>query len=168
MIKRYIDPNTPRDALDELPDEVKGGNDAHTQLYRTDPEAAHYWDPIVVGVPGGPVATLLLTYTGRKSGKSLSTALQYYRFEGKVAVVGSRGGTIDHPMWYLNLLADPNCHVQIVRDGFDAVARTATGDERRRWWQHVVETQPIQAEYQGRTSREIPVVILDPRDGTKT
>lgn len=161
MIKRYIDPETPRDSLGELPDEVKGGNDAHTELYRTDPESAHYWDPIVVGVPGGPVATLLLTYTGRKSGRELSTALQYYRFEDKVAVVGSRGGTVEHPVWYLNLLANPKCRFQIVRDVRDAVARTATGEERERWWKYIIETQPIQAEYQARTSREIPVVILD-------
>jgi deazaflavin-dependent oxidoreductase (nitroreductase family) len=157
----YIDPATKTDELAALPDGVQEQLEAHRQLYMTDPEAAHMWDPIVIGVPGGPVKCLLLTYKGRKSGRMLNTSLQYYEFEGKIAIVASRGGTVEHPVWYLNLLAEPRCHIQVGKDGRDAVARTLTGEERARWWKSVTAEQPVQLEYQARTTREIPIVVLD-------
>lgn len=151
-----------RDEMSQLPDQVKRSLDEHLAQYESDPEGAHMWDPVVIGVPGGPVKTLVLGYTGRKSGKQLRTALQYYEMDGKVAVVASRGGTAENPVWYLNLEADPKCDVQIARRKFSAIARTAKADERPRWWDLIVEEQPVQAVYQTRTSRIIPVVILDP------
>ena len=98
----------------------------------------------------------------QKSGRTLHTVLQYYKLDGKVAVVASRGGTAQNPTWYENLVANPECDVRIARVRHRAVARTAQGDERTRWWELITREQPVQREYQARTSRVIPVVILDP------
>jgi deazaflavin-dependent oxidoreductase (nitroreductase family) len=154
--------NAAKDELKALPDEVARQLAAHVEEYKKDPVAAHYWDPICIGVPGGPVACLLLTHTGRKSGKPLDSVLQYYRRGKDIAIVGSRGGTVEHPHWYLNLVAHPECTVQIANEGFRARARTVTGPERGPWWEFIVTEQPVQREYQTRTSREIPVIVLDP------
>jgi len=150
-----------RDELGTLPDQVQTSLAEHRDLYRRDPEAAHFWDPIVIGVEGGPVKTLLLTYTGRKTGRSLDTALQYFELDGALAIVASRGGTIDHPEWFKNLEHQPRCRVQVGRFGSAARARVADQEERARWWPLIVKEQPVQAVYASRTSREIPVVILD-------
>jgi hypothetical protein len=85
--------NAGKDELKSLPDNVARELAAHLEQYKKDPVAAHYWDPICIGVPGGPVACLLLTHTGRKSSKPLDSVLQYYRRGNDVAIVGSRGGT---------------------------------------------------------------------------
>ncbi len=151
--------------LKTLPDQVVEQLEAHRQLYLTDPEAAHYWDPIIIGIPGGPVSCLLLEYMGRKSGKQLNMAIQYFRLGGKVAIVASKGGIEDHPIWYLNLLADPKCKVHIGAKSSDAVARTAQGEERAKWWSFITKEQPMQSTYEARTSREIPVVVLDFPEG---
>jgi hypothetical protein len=90
MSEVRIDPTTGMNELQALPDDVQAILDAHKLQYQTDPAGARMWDPIVMGVPGGPVKCLLLTYTGRKSGKTLQTVLQYYDLGDKVAVVGSR------------------------------------------------------------------------------
>jgi deazaflavin-dependent oxidoreductase (nitroreductase family) len=148
-------------ALEKLPDEVQRELQAHLDQYLRDPEKAHLWDPVVIGVPGGPVKTLLLTCVGRKSGRVLHTVLQYYKMDGQIAIVASRGGTIDHPSWYLNLLAQPLCTVQIANASSPAVIRTVQGDERARWWSSITKEQPIQLTYQSRTERVIPVVVLD-------
>jgi len=156
-----------KDEFKALPDKVKEELDKHRQLYLTDPEAAHYWDPIVIGTPGGPVPTLLLHHVGRKSGRMLNTALQYYRLKGDIAIVASRGGTEENPSWYLNLQANPNCHVQVGKHGSPAIARTLLPEERPEWWAHITACQPAQVEYQARTHRQIPVIILDLPDGMK-
>jgi deazaflavin-dependent oxidoreductase (nitroreductase family) len=148
-------------ALEKLPDEVQRELQAHLDQYLRDPEKAHLWDPVVIGVPGGPVKTLLLTCVGRKSGRTLHTVLQYYKLDGQVAIVASRGGTIDHPSWYLNLLAHPGCTVQIAKASSPATTRTVHGEERARWWASITKEQPIQLIYQTRTERVIPVVVFD-------
>ena len=152
-----------KDALEALPEQVAQELQAHLELYQKDPVKAHMWDPIVIGVPGGPVKTLLLTHTGRKSGRTLQNVLQYFELNGQVAIVASRGGTVEHPFWYLNLVANPHCEIQIGESARKAVARTIEGDERAEWWEKVVVIdQPIQRQYQSRTSRIIPVVVFDP------
>jgi deazaflavin-dependent oxidoreductase (nitroreductase family) len=147
--------------LDDLPDAVKRELDAHLEHYLRDPAGAHMWDPVVIGVPGGPVQTLLLTFTGRKSGKTLNTVLQYYKLGNQTAIVASKGGTVEHPAWYLNLVANPQCVVQIGRYSATALARTVEDDERARWWDSITKEQPVQLQYQARTDRIIPVVVLD-------
>ena len=150
-----------KDEMLGLPESVKKALKEHLELYQRDPEAGHMWDPIVIGVPGGPVPNLLMTYTGRKSGRTLQTVLQYYTLDNKIAVVASRGGTVDHPVWYLNLVAQPQCEIQIGKNARKATARTVHGAERARWWDSITKEQPVQLEYQARTSREIPIVVFD-------
>ncbi len=149
------------DELEGLPDSVMRELAAHRAQYLSDPEKAHLWDPIVIGVPGGPVKNLLLTYTGRRSGRRLQTVLQYYHYFGQYAVVGSRGGTVDHPFWYKSLVANPSCEVQIAKLVVSAKARTLEGDERAKWWPLITQEQPEQRKYEARTSRVIPVVVFD-------
>jgi deazaflavin-dependent oxidoreductase (nitroreductase family) len=161
QLKEYLATDTEVNALKGVPDVVMAALNAHLELYRRDPEAAHYWDPALIGVPGGPVKTLMLSYTGRKSGRTLQTALQYFERDGQVAIVASRGGTEDHPLWYLNLVAQPKCEIQIGKNAHQAMARTIEGAERDAWWKIILVDQPIQAVYQARTSRLIPVVVMD-------
>lgn len=150
-----------KDKLEALPDEVAAQLAAHLEQYQQDPVAAHYWDPACIGVPGGPVPCLLVEHKGRKSGQTLKNILQYYEFDGKFAIIASRGGTIEHPHWYLNLVAEPRCIVQIANERHHAIARTADDAEHLRLWPRVVEEQPEQAIYQARTSRRIPIVLFD-------
>lgn len=146
---------------DDLPAAVRREIAAHHALYARDPEAAHLWDPIVIGVPGGAVPCLLLHHVGRKSGRRLNSILQYYRHEDDIVIVASKGGLPQHPVWYLNLLAAPACAVEIGGFRTQAMARTLSGEERTLWWQRVTSEQPIQLEYQARTSRQIPLVMLE-------
>lgn len=150
-----------KNELEALPDQVMRELNAHRDLYLSDPEKAHIWDPIVIGVEGGPCRNLLLTYSGRKSGRRLQTVLQYYTYFGKHAIVASRGGTVDHPFWYKNLVENPACEVQIASFASPATARTLEGDERAKWWPLITKEQPEQKKYEGRTTRVIPVVVLD-------
>ncbi len=125
----------------------------HVDRYiATDGEDGHDWN----GVP-----TLLLTTRGRKSGEARTLPLIYGRDGDDVLVVASRGGAPNHPRWYLNLEADPNVEVQVKGDRFHAHARTATPQERPRLWDIVTKVFPDYLEYQTRTTREIPVVVLE-------
>jgi deazaflavin-dependent oxidoreductase (nitroreductase family) len=135
-------------------DSPRGWVNQHIQRYLASGGAdGHEWKP---GVP-----TLLLTTRGRKSGQLRRTALIYGRTGDSYVVVASQGGDPRHPAWYLNLDADPDVHVQVKADEFDARARTATGEERARLWREMVRIWPAYDDYQARTDREIPVVVLD-------
>jgi deazaflavin-dependent oxidoreductase (nitroreductase family) len=125
----------------------------HVDRYiATDGEDGHDWN-------GHP--TLLLTTHGRKSGQARTLPLIYGRDGDDVLVVASRGGAPNHPRWYLNLEADPDVEVQVKGDRFHARARTATAQERPRLWEIVTHVFPDYLEYQTRTTREIPVVVLE-------
>lgn len=150
-----------RATAQQFPQAVQDQFAAHTALYLRDPEAAHLWDPIVIGVPGGAVPCLLLHHVGRKSGKRLHSILQYYVYDGAVAIVASKGGMDQHPVWYLNLLAEPACEVQIGSYRSGAVARVLSGLERAQWWARITREQPMQIEYAARTRRRIPIVVLE-------
>lgn len=104
---------------------------------------------------------LLLHTTGRKSGKERIHPLIFREHEGKYLVVASKGGADEPPDWYLNLEAHPDVEVQIKGDRFRAHARTATPAEKPAMWQHMVETWPAYSDYQKKTSRNIPVVVLE-------
>jgi F420H(2)-dependent quinone reductase len=135
----------------------------HVERYLQDPEAAHIWDASVVGVDL-KVPTLLLTVTGRKSGKQIRTPLIYIRDGGRFAVVGSRGGSPEHPSWYLNLQANPDCEIQVAGEHHLVRARTAGGAERLELWQILLGTWPLYTKYQADAgSRELPVVVLESR-----
>ena len=100
------------------------------------------WDSSIVGVPG-PVRTLLLTTRGRKSGKSRHAALLYIEHDGAYLVVGSKGGLPKHPVWYLNLQAEPECEIRVASLHTKAVARTLEGEERDRVWKKFTDEQPV-------------------------
>jgi proline iminopeptidase len=106
--------------------------------------------------------SLLLTTTGRKSGERYIFPL-FYGTAGKGwFIVASKGGASEHPGWYRNILANPEVEVQVGTTRATARARTATGEERARLWQEALKFWPPYAEYQAKTDREIPVVVLDP------
>jgi deazaflavin-dependent oxidoreductase (nitroreductase family) len=128
----------------------------HTRRYlETGGEEGHEWRP---GVP-----TLLLTTTGRKSGVKRRTALIYGRDNADYVVVASKGGTPEHPAWYLNLEADPEVEIQVLDTVLPATARTVTGEDRERLWALMRQIWPAYDEYQTKTDREIPVVVLTPK-----
>ncbi len=118
----------------------------------TNGEDGHIWE----GLP-----TLLLTTTGRRTGKQYTTPLIYGRDGDRYLVVASRGGAPEHPQWYRNLLVQPGVQVQVKADRFRARARPASAAEKPALWQRMVALYPPYAEYQTRTTREIPVVILE-------
>ncbi|GGM08625.1 nitroreductase family deazaflavin-dependent oxidoreductase [Nakamurella endophytica] len=108
------------------------------------------------------VPIMLVSTTGRRTGALRRTPLMRVEHQGSYAAVASKGGAPDHPVWYLNILADP---VVTVRDGAQVGtyrAHTAEGAERDRWWERAVAVWPDYAEYQTKTDRQIPVVVLDP------
>ncbi|MFI6815083.1 nitroreductase family deazaflavin-dependent oxidoreductase [Nonomuraea sp. NPDC050328] len=107
--------------------------------------------------------TLLLTTTGRKSGLRRRTALIYGRDGDDYVIVASLGGSPTHPLWYLNLEADPRVEVQVKAERFKATARTATPEEKARLWPGLVKIFPNYESYQRKTTRDIPVVILTRR-----
>ncbi|MEU1887154.1 nitroreductase family deazaflavin-dependent oxidoreductase [Micromonospora rifamycinica] len=115
----------------------------------------HEWQP--------GVFTLLLTTRGRRSGKLRRTALIYGRDGEDYLVVASQGGAPQHPSWYLNLLDDPEAEVQVGAETFAVRARTAEPAERATMWPTMTAIWPAYDEYQSRTDREIPVVVLHRR-----
>jgi deazaflavin-dependent oxidoreductase (nitroreductase family) len=116
--------------------------------------------------PGRPqitVPSLLLTTTGRKSGEKFIFPLFYGdTSDGGYIIVASKGGAPKHPVWYLNLVANPEVEVQVGTRKTKARARTVTGAERERLWEKALEFWPPYADYQKKTEREIPVVVLEP------
>jgi proline iminopeptidase len=106
--------------------------------------------------------SLLLTTTGRKSGDKFIFPLFYGTDGGSYFVIASKGGAPQHPGWYRNILANPNVEVQVGTTKMNARARTATGEERLRLWKKALEFWPPYADYQLKTEREIPVIMLDP------
>lgn len=104
---------------------------------------------------------LLLRTKGRKTGEQRVHPLIFREWNNDYLVVASKGGTDEPPTWYLNLESDPNVEVQIKGDTFKAKARTATPSEKPAMWQHMVDAWPDYSEYQKKTARNIPVVVLE-------
>jgi deazaflavin-dependent oxidoreductase (nitroreductase family) len=126
----------------------------HVDRYRaTDGEEGHIWRE------GSTI--LLLTTTGRRTGKETTTPLIYQLDGGNPVIVASKGGAAEHPGWYENLAKTPEVGVQIKADTFRARARVAEGEERERLWRLMNEMWPHYDEYAARTDREIPVVVLE-------
>jgi len=109
----------------------------------------------------GQAPILLLTTTGRRTGLARTSPLLYLRDGERLAIVASFGGHPTHPVWYLNLTANPEVYVQVGRNRFAATARTAEPDERARLWPQLVEIYSGYAGYQQKTTREIPIVLLE-------
>jgi deazaflavin-dependent oxidoreductase (nitroreductase family) len=107
---------------------------------------------------------VIFTTRGNKSGKLRKTPLMRVEHDGSYAMVASKGGAPQHPVWYHNLKADPTA--VMVQDGpepFDAVAREVSGAERAEWWERAVAAFPPYADYQRNTDREIPVFVVERR-----
>ncbi len=108
------------------------------------------------------VPIVILTTRGRKTGALRKTPLMRVTDGELYAVIASLGGAPQHPVWYLNLLADPEVTLQDKGVRRRYLARTVQGDERREWWNRAVSVWPDYTDYQTRTDREIPVVVMDP------
>jgi deazaflavin-dependent oxidoreductase (nitroreductase family) len=127
--------------------------DAHVARYReTDGAEGHEWQG---------TRCLILTTKGRRSGVDRDSALIYGQHGDAYVVVASKGGAPDHPSWYKNLVAEPNVEVQVLGDRFPAVARDATAEERSELWALMVKEWPSYDEYQAKTERQIPLVVLE-------
>lgn len=125
----------------------------HVEKYReTDGRVGHDWQG---------TTTLILTTTGRRSGRERSTPLIYQPTDDGYAIVASKGGDDHPPAWFLNLQEHPEVDVQVKDDRFPARARVATPDEKPALWKKMVATWPAYDEYQQKTDREIPVVVLE-------
>jgi deazaflavin-dependent oxidoreductase (nitroreductase family) len=109
---------------------------------------------------------ILLTSRGARSGKIRKTPLMRVEHDGRYAVVASQGGAPKHPVWYFNITADPRVELQDGPVKQDMTAREVTGTEKAEWWERAVAAFPPYAEYQERTSREIPVFVLEPAAGS--
>lgn len=126
---------------------------AHVALYRATGGA--------IGSRGGSLRFLLLTTTGRRSGRRHTVPLPYY-FDGETPyVVASNYGKDRSPVWYLNLAANPDVEVQVGRERYAARARVATADERARIWKRLTIHHENYVRYQQRTSRAIPIVLIE-------
>jgi deazaflavin-dependent oxidoreductase (nitroreductase family) len=114
-----------------------------------------------VDVYGTPV--VLLTLKGAKTGKLRYTPVMRVEHDGSYAVVASKGGAPEHPVWYYNIKAHPEFPLQDGTVTKDYVAREVDGAERAQWWDRAVAAFPSYAEYQTKTDRQIPVFVLDPK-----
>jgi deazaflavin-dependent oxidoreductase (nitroreductase family) len=125
----------------------------HVDRYRaTDGREGHEWRG---------AHTLLLTTTGRRSGQQHTAPLIYGRHGDDLLIVASKGGSDAPPAWYVNLRANPEVEVQLLGDRFRARARDATPEEKPELWRTMVAEWPAYDDYQARTGRDIPVVVLE-------
>jgi deazaflavin-dependent oxidoreductase (nitroreductase family) len=135
-----------------------GWQQEHTRRYQaSDGADGHIWEG---------VTTLLLTTTGRNSGQQFTTPLIYGKSGDDYLIVASRGGAPRHPHWYLNLRANPTVGLQVAADKFTATARTAAPEEKSALWEIMTAIWPQYDEYQTRTTRGIPVVVLERQGGS--
>lgn len=107
---------------------------------------------------------IIVTTRGNRSGKVRKTPVMRVEHDGEYALVASKGGAPDNPVWYNNLLAHPgDVMLQDGTEPFDVVVRQVSGDERALWWDRAVQAYPPYAEYQVKTTREIPVFVASRR-----
>ncbi len=127
----------------------------HVRVYReTEGEQGYNWRGTTV---------LLLTTRGRKSGESRTTPLIFCSDGERLVVVASKGGAPRNPNWFENLVAEPEALVQVQADEVPVSAAPAEGEERARLWSLMTEVWPAYDDYQRKTEREIPVVVLERR-----
>ncbi|MFI5618726.1 nitroreductase family deazaflavin-dependent oxidoreductase [Streptomyces sp. NPDC051567] len=141
---------------DHPTDPREGWQRDHVTLYTSSNGAeGHQWNG---------TQTLLLTTVGRVSGNPVRTPLIYGEADGRYLVVASKGGAAEHPLWYRNLSAHPEVRVQVGPRIVQGTARTATAGERAAYWPVMARLWPAYDEYQAKTDREIPVVVIEPSD----
>ena len=128
----------------------------HGRLYRLTGGKVGGW---IAGMP-----VLLLTTSGRKSGRMRTQPLTYAPTDGGYAVIASKGGAPQHPLWYLNLRASPLAEVRVGRETHTVRARDAEGEERERLWRGLADVYPGYDRYASKAGRHIPVVVLEPTE----
>lgn len=124
-----------------------------------------FWYQLSGGIIGGSVfgaPVLILTHTGRKSGRKRTSPLLYLQDGDTFVIVASKRGSDDHPVWFLNLRANPDAEVLMGRNKTRVRAEVANDEERARLWPLLVQMYKSYDEYQKSTSRKIPVVVLRP------
>ena len=133
---------------------------SHLKTYlRSGGAEGHIMDTTHAG--GLPFGThCLIRYKGRKSGKTYVTPLCYGAIGGEVVIIGSKGGADHHPAWYLNLVASPDVDLQIATQAYRAKWREASGAEREKVYNFMVEGFPFFDNYRKATDRQIPVVLM--------
>lgn len=131
--------------------------ESHVRAYReTGGERGYIWNNATI---------LLLTTTGRKTGEAKTVPLIFVPDGPNFVIIASLGGAPNHPVWYLNLEANPRVMLQVKNRVFEAEARIADSPERERLWAKAVEAWPQYDDYQAKTARQIPVVVLEPMAG---
>jgi deazaflavin-dependent oxidoreductase (nitroreductase family) len=105
---------------------------------------------------------LLLTTTGKKTGKQRTTPLGYFEHDGDYVIIASNGGADRHPFWYLNLMNEPKVEIEIKDKKISATAKTAEASLRENLWAKLITLSPQYGKYATSTKREIPVVLLHP------
>lgn len=133
---------------------IRSVSDLHTLLYR------RTGGRVAGTLMGGEI--LLLTTTGRRSGQKRTTPLLYIPDGERFVVVASKGGAQSHPAWWLNLSANPRAEIEVAGRKLPVHATEPPKPERERLWRAALRVYPTYQSYQDRTSRRIPVVILDP------
>jgi F420H(2)-dependent quinone reductase len=113
-------------------------------------------------IRGLPV--VVITNRGARSGKLRKIAVMRVEHDGRYAAVASRGGAPTHPLWYHNMIANPHVELQDGPTKQDMIARELHGEEKALWWKRAVEAYADYADYQKKTDREIPVLLLEPLD----
>lgn len=127
--------------------------DDHVRAYEeSNGDVGYIWN-------GAPI--VVLTTTGSETGATRKHALIYGTDGTDVLVVASKGGAPENPQWYTNLSAEPHVQVQVRDDRYDAIARTATPDEKARLWPTMSQLWPAYDDYQASTDRDIPLVIIE-------
>ena len=127
----------------------------HVRIYRETGGARGYeWRGTTI---------LLLSTTGRSSGELRTTPLIHRTDDGRWVIVASKGGAPEHPAWFRNLEANPEAEIQVREEVIPVRARVAAGDERERLWRLMAEAWPAYDDYQAKTDREIPVVVMERR-----
>ena len=110
------------------------------------------------------VPVVVVTSVGARSGKVRKNPVMRVEHDGRYALVASKGGAPSHPVWYQNLMAHPTVELQDGPDRRDYTVRVVEGDERATWWERAVAAWPDYADYQTKTSRQIPVFVLTPNE----
>ncbi len=136
---------------------MRSGSGVHTAVYRATGGR--------VAGEAGNLPVLLLTTTGRRSGKQRTTPLLYVRDGDDLVVVASNGGRDWFPAWWLNLQQHPDAVVELGRERREVSATKADPEQRARFWPKFTGAYPGYLDYQARTAREIPLVILHPDPG---
>ena len=135
-----------------MPDYTLMGQEHVRRYQETGGEVGYDWNGTTI---------LLLTTTGRNSGNPTTTPLIFTQDGDNYVVMASKGGAPEHPGWYRNLSKTPEVELQVKGDVFPARARTASGEERDRLWGQMTRSWPAYDDYQAKTDREIPVVVME-------